>query len=154
MPCINRGAETVKETKEEKNDGRRRVRAEGEVDRSFCPSRCQRQIIVLTLSELLPGRAPRPSPDYSLIDGEIAAASSFPRLRLCPPRETRTSNPTFDHLKLGREEGGGGGGAAEARAFEVWSTRLTGVDQISEGEIIQGHRRRDRDKAPVAAYHL
>lgn len=26
-------------------------------------------------------------------------------------------------------------------AFEVWSTRLTGVDQISEGEIIQGRRR-------------
>lgn len=31
--------------------------------------------------------------------------------------------------------------------FEVRSTRLTGVDQISEGEIIQG-RGRDRDKAP------
>lgn len=32
--------------------------------------------------------------------------------------------------------------------FEVQSTRLTGVDQISEGEIIQGRRRQDRDKAP------
>lgn len=38
--------------------------------------------------------------------------------------------------------------------FEVRSTRLTGVDQISEGEIIQGRRRRDRDKAPFMAHHL
>lgn len=42
---------------------------------------------------------------------------------------------------------------ARACTFEVGSTRLTGVDQISEGEIIQG-RRRDRDKALFPAYHV
>lgn len=44
-------------------------------------------------------------------------------------------------VEEGEEESGRG-------TFEVRSTRLTGVDQISEGEIIQGRRRRDRDKAP------
>lgn len=39
----------MKKEKERRED----VRVEGEVDRSSCPSRCQRQIIVLTLSELL-----------------------------------------------------------------------------------------------------
>jgi len=38
--------------------------------------------------------------------------------------------------------------------FEVRSTRLTGVDQISEGEIIQGRRRRDRDKASPLPFFM
>lgn len=94
-----------KETKKEKSDGRRRERAEDEVDRSFCPSRCQRQIIVLTLSELLrPCAAPRPSPDYSLVRREIAAASSTSS-SLCPSRET-DFQPTSDHLNKTRKRGG------------------------------------------------
>lgn len=150
---VRRQAKTKKE-KERRED----TRVEGEVDRSSCPSRCQRQIIVLTLSELLRPRRRTPlppSPDYSLVDG-IAAASSTSSSSLCPPREM-DFQAMSDHLnktwKRGRgieervaakeeEEGGRG-------TFEVRSTRLTGVDQISEGEIIQGRRRRDRDKAPL-----
>jgi len=88
------------------------------------------------------GRAPRPSPDYSLVDG-IAATSSTSSC-LCPPRET-DFQPTSDHSNKTRKRGGRserGRRAAGALAFEVRSTRLTGVDQISEGEIIQGRRRR------------
>lgn len=61
---------------------------------------------------------PRPSPDYSLVDG-IAAASSTSS-SLCPPRETNFQ-PTSDHLnktrkrrKEERDEEGG-------RGAHVWS---------------------------------
>lgn len=98
-----------------------------------------------------PATPPRPSPDYSLEDG-IAAASSTSSSSLCPPREDGLpSERPSDRSKQNSAEGGDGG--ARTCAFEVRSTRLTGVDQISEGEIIQG-RRRDRDKAPVTAHRL
>jgi len=96
----------MKKEKEWRED----VRVEGEVDRSSCPSRCQRQIIVLTLSELL---RPRPSPDYSLVDG-ITAASSISSSSLCPLLET-DFQPTSDHLNKTRKRGRGERGGRRRR---------------------------------------
>lgn len=56
--------------------------------------------------------------------------------------EKRVAVKEEEEEKEEKEESGRG-------TFEVQSTRLTGVDQISEGKIIQGCRRRDRDKAPL-----
>lgn len=80
------------ETRKEKDDGED-VRLEGEVDRSSCPSRCQRQIIVLTLSELLrPRSAPYPSPFPGRRDR--SAASSTSSSSLCPPPRETDFHPT------------------------------------------------------------
>lgn len=46
-----------------------------------CPSRCRRQIIVLTLSELLRPPPPRSSTDYSLEDGLVIFSLSTERAR-------------------------------------------------------------------------
>lgn len=99
-----------------------------------------------------PATPPPPSPDYSLVDG-IALPLLLPRHLLSVHREIQTSNQcptTWTKLGSGEEERVAATAEEEESGrgtFEVRSTRLTGVDQISEGEIIQGRRRRDRDKA-------
>lgn len=83
------------------------------------------------------GRAPRPSPDYSLVDGDRC---HFFNLVLSLSVAWNGLPTNVRPLEQNSEERGRR--AAGALAFEVRSTRLTGVDQISEGEIIQGRRRR------------
>ncbi|TGZ57942.1 hypothetical protein DBV15_07583 [Temnothorax longispinosus] len=155
VSCISGGAETGGDEEGKGTAGRRESRG-----------RSGPFVLSITLPasdyrsdtfRVTPATPSRPSPDYSLVDG-IAAASSTSSSSLCPPRET-DFQPMSDHLNKTRKRGRGieervvAGGRGEGEesgrgTFEVRSTRLTGVDQISEGEIIQGRRRRDRDKAP------
>lgn len=144
-----------KETKKEKNDGRRRERAEDEVDRSFCPSRCQRQIIVLTLSELLrpcaapvsrlfPGRRDR-CHFFNLVLSLSAAWNGL-------PTNVRPLEQNSEERRKEREGEEGGRGA------RVWSP-VYPFDRCRSNFRGRDHSRpsstsRDRDKAPVAAYHL
>lgn len=90
-----------------------------------------------------PATLPRPSPDYSLED-EIAPPLLLPRHLLSVHLARKDGLPSERPTVLGTKLHGGERGRrrdevhARSRAhtctFEVRSTRLTGVDQISEGE--------------------